>query len=59
MARLRSEASGGVFEMFDANERVSVRLRATAAGGTVELGRVTTFNLPEPPAAGATGDSGY
>jgi len=58
VARLRSEASGGVFELFDARGQAAVRLRATASGGAVELARVTGVRFAAPP-AGATDDSGY
>jgi len=58
VARLRSELGGaGVFEVFDARERVGVRLRA--AGGGVELGRGAAIDVAGPGAVRSTDDSGY
>jgi hypothetical protein len=38
IARIRSEPSGGVLEVLDAQEHVAVRLRATPSGGSIDLG---------------------
>jgi hypothetical protein len=59
VARLRSEAAGGVFELFDARERVSVRLRAAAGSGVVELGRTVVLGAAPPASARSSDDSGY
>lgn len=37
LVRVREDASGGVLEVFDASERVAVRLRASASSGGLEL----------------------
>jgi hypothetical protein len=46
IARLWSDKAGGVLEVLDAREQVAVRLRATNAGGAIELGHVATSSLP-------------
>jgi hypothetical protein len=59
IARVRSDAAGGAIEVLDAHEQVAVRLRATSAGGVIELG------VPRPsahvvlPLARTVDDPGY
>jgi hypothetical protein len=59
IARVRSDPAGGAIEVLDAHEQVAVRLRATNAGGVIELG------IPRPtartvlPLARTVDDPGY
>ena len=46
IARLWSDKAGGVLDVLDAREQVAVRLRATNAGGAIELAHVATLGLP-------------
>jgi hypothetical protein len=46
IARVWSDKAGGVVDVLDAREQVAVRLRATNAGGAIELGHVATLGSP-------------
>lgn len=59
VARLRTDVTGGVFEVLDARERVAVRLRATGGGGAVELGHGSGAGAVPPAGIRSTDDSGY
>jgi len=56
IARIRSDATGGMVEVLDAREQMAVRLRATATGGVIELGPRTATSLA---VVGAASDPGY
>jgi hypothetical protein len=71
IARVRSDAAGGVIEVLDARERVALRLRATAAGGgAVDMGPPRAYDpradahadphgLPPLPLLRSPDDPGY
>ena len=50
LVRIREDAAGGVLEVFDASERVALRLRATANSGGLELESVQARPPAVPPA---------
>jgi hypothetical protein len=56
IARVRSDATGGVIEVLDAREQMAVRLRATANGGVIELG---SHNARALAVVSGTDDPGY
>jgi hypothetical protein len=58
IARVRSDVAGGVIEVFDAHERVAIRLRATVNGGAIEVGRTSTLAAPSL-TVGSYEDPGY
>ena len=51
LAKLSSDGSGGVFELFNANEQAGARMRASSFGGGFELPPTarTPLALPSPP----------
>jgi hypothetical protein len=62
IARIRSGAAGGSFEILDSRGVLAVRLRATAAGGVVELGPSPSSSAPPRAVvklAGSSEDPGY
>jgi hypothetical protein len=61
IARVRSDSAGGggVIEVLDAREHVAVRLRATGAGGVVELGTGLAAGHAVLPLARSLDDPGY
>jgi hypothetical protein len=59
IARGRSDATGGAIEVLDAREHVAVRLRATGAGGVIELGAPPGAARAVLPLARSLDDPGY
>jgi hypothetical protein len=59
IARVRSDAAGGVFEVLDAREQVAVRLRATPSGGTIDVSPARMPLRPALPLARSVDDPGY
>jgi hypothetical protein len=59
IARVRSDAAGGAIEVLDAREQVAVRLRATNAGGVIELGVSRATARTVLPLARSLDDPGY
>ena len=59
IARVRSDAAGGVIEVLDAREQVALRLRATSAGGVIEVGSPRPTLRPALSLARSPDDPGY
>jgi hypothetical protein len=59
LARVRSDATGGIFEVLDAREQIAVRLRAAQNGGVLELAPSRAPARPALLLVGETGDPGY
>jgi hypothetical protein len=59
IARVRSDPAGGAIEVLDGREHVAVRLRATSAGGVIELGAPPGSSRAVLPLARSLDDPGY
>ena len=59
LARVRSDVTGGIFEVLDAREQIAVRLRAAQNGGVLELAPSRAPARPALLLVSETGDPGY